>query len=75
MTDMRWIGIVILCFVVSYCYGEVRHWQGVKHGRIEKHAETMEFIAGNRNARIAIVNPEKGITYHPEGTCAVCHSS
>jgi hypothetical protein len=48
--------------------------EAYSQGRKDKNAEIMEFIAGNKKARLAIVTP-KTITYHSEGTCAICHSS
>jgi hypothetical protein len=65
---MRWVFIAISVLLAFHLHGEMRY----KQGRVDKNAEMMEALTGNKEARIAIVTPKK-VTYHPAGWCASCH--
>ena len=42
-------------------------------GRVDKHAEIMEFISGDRMARLSVWSHDKRTVYSKAGVCSACH--
>jgi hypothetical protein len=74
---MRWaiiIAVLIGVYMIGYSFGYNQgHDQGYAEGRVDKHAEIMEFITGNKAARMALLRKDEPIQYHEAGICVTCH--
>jgi hypothetical protein len=66
---MRWFIVCMTLFALIHIHGEWKYEQG----REDKHAEIMEYISGDRMARMAVFAQDKRTVYHKAGTCVACH--
>jgi hypothetical protein len=69
---MKTLAIIVIAVIGMVWFDHQGYSSGYEQGRKDKHAEIMEFISGDKTARIAIVSENK-VEYHPAGICAECH--